>query len=101
MELCGAWLPIELAGATGEGFRWGAFNFPTVEGGQGSRHDLEAGIVAFMITKASNAPLPSISALAVALDFFPPKSITKAPEHREYGPMRPKPAATSSATAVP
>ncbi|MCP4285730.1 MAG: extracellular solute-binding protein, partial [Gammaproteobacteria bacterium] len=39
MELCGAWLPIELAGATGEGFRWGAFNFPTVEGGQGSRHD--------------------------------------------------------------
>ncbi len=53
MELCGSWLPIELADATGEDFRWGAFNFPAIEGGEGAVDDLEATVISFMLPKTS------------------------------------------------
>jgi raffinose/stachyose/melibiose transport system substrate-binding protein len=56
MELVGSWLPIELADITEEGFEWGAFNFPTVEGGQGSNKDLQVALLAFMIMKDTEHP---------------------------------------------
>jgi len=59
MELVGSWLPTELASATGPDFQWGALNFPEVEGGVGSKNDLGAFILSYMILK--DAPHPEES----------------------------------------
>ncbi len=59
MELVGAWLPTELASATGPDFNWGAFNFPEIEGGEGKSTDLGAFILSYMILK--DAPHPEES----------------------------------------
>jgi ABC-type glycerol-3-phosphate transport system substrate-binding protein len=56
MELVGSWLPIELADIVEEDFEWGAFNFPTVEGGIGSQDDMQAVLLAFMILNDSENP---------------------------------------------
>jgi len=56
MELVGSWLPIELADIVEENFEWGAFNFPAVEGGQGSNNDLQVALLAFMIMKDTEHP---------------------------------------------
>ncbi len=63
MELVGSWLPIELANITEDGFEWGAFNFPAVEGGQGSNKDLQVALLAFMILKDSDHPAESFEFL--------------------------------------
>lgn len=34
MYLNGSWLPNEVKGITGEGFKWGCFSYPTVNGGK-------------------------------------------------------------------
>lgn len=56
MELVGAWLPTELASATGPDFQWGALNFPEVPGGVGKSTDMQAFILSFMILKDSEHP---------------------------------------------
>jgi raffinose/stachyose/melibiose transport system substrate-binding protein len=56
MELVGSWLPIELATATDPEFNWGAYNFPAIEGGEGSVNDLHAALLSFMILKDSQHP---------------------------------------------
>ena len=55
-ELVGSWLPTELLSATGPDFKWGALNFPEVEGGVGKSTDLNAFILSFMILKDSEHP---------------------------------------------
>ena len=52
-ELVGSWLPIELANQVEEGFRWGAMNFPMVEGGKGNINDTIIYAVSFAIPKGS------------------------------------------------
>lgn len=56
MSLVGSWLPIELANMVDPGFEWGAFNFPAVEGGEGSVHDTQALLLAFMILESTEHP---------------------------------------------
>lgn len=56
MELVGSWLPIELANMVDEDFQWGGFNFPAVEGGEGSIHDVNALLLSFMILKDTEHP---------------------------------------------
>ena len=56
MELVGSWLPIELKDIVAEDFEWGAFNYPSVEGGVGSNKDLQVAMLAFMILKDSEHP---------------------------------------------
>jgi len=56
MELVGSWLPIELADIVEEGFEWSAFNYPSVEGGEGSQDDLQVALLAFMILKDTEHP---------------------------------------------
>lgn len=52
-ELVGAWLPAELSNAVEEGFQWGSFAFPAVEGGAGSAGDLQASLLTMMVFKDS------------------------------------------------
>jgi len=56
MELVGSWLPIELANMVEEDFQWGGFNFPMVEGGEGSVTDVNALLLSFMILKDTEHP---------------------------------------------
>jgi len=56
MELVGSWLPIELANMVDEGFQWGGFNFPAVEGGTGSVNDVNALLLSFMILNNTEHP---------------------------------------------
>jgi len=56
MELVGSWLPIELANSVDPDFQWGGFNFPAVEGGEGSVTDVQALLLSFMIMKDSEHP---------------------------------------------
>lgn len=56
MELVGSWLPIELADIVEDDFEWGAFNFPAVEGGEGSQGDLQVALLSFMILEGSEHP---------------------------------------------
>jgi ABC-type glycerol-3-phosphate transport system substrate-binding protein len=62
-ELVGSWLPIELSDIVEEGFEWGAFNFPAVEGGVGSNNDLQVALLAFMILKDTEHPRESFEFL--------------------------------------
>jgi ABC-type glycerol-3-phosphate transport system substrate-binding protein len=62
-ELVGSWLPIELSDIVEDGFEWGAFNFPAVEGGAGSNNDLQVALLSFMILKDTEHP-------AEAFEFF-------------------------------
>ena len=55
-ELVGSWLPTELLSATGPDFKWGALNFPELEGGVGKSTDMMAFILSFMILKDSEHP---------------------------------------------
>lgn len=55
-SLVGSWLPIELANMVDPGFEWGGFNFPAVEGGEGSVNDTQALLLAFMIIKDTQHP---------------------------------------------
>lgn len=52
-ELVGSWLPIELLDTTGPDFPWGAFSFPTVEGGVGKSTDLQVALLSMAILKDS------------------------------------------------
>ena len=55
-ELVGSWLPIELADKVDDGFRWGAMNFPMVEGGVGNVNDTIIYAVSFAVPQeAENA----------------------------------------------
>jgi len=56
MSLVGSWLPIELANMTDPEWEWGGFNFPAVEGGEGSVNDTQALLLAFMILEQSEHP---------------------------------------------
>jgi len=55
-SLVGSWLPIELANMVDPGFEWGGFNFPAVEGGEGSVNDTQALLLSFMIIKDTQHP---------------------------------------------
>ena len=59
MELCGSWLPNELADIVDPEFEWGGFAFPAVEGGVGKNTDMEAYMMSFLILK--DAPHPSVA----------------------------------------
>jgi len=56
IELCGGWLPNELAPMAGPDFKWGGFPFPTVEGGVGNSADLQQWLLAFGILKDTAHP---------------------------------------------
>ena len=56
MELVGSWLPIELANMADPDFQWGGFNFPAVEGGEGSVNDTQALLLSFMVLKDTEHP---------------------------------------------
>ena len=56
MELCGGWLPIELAETAGPDFNWGGFRMPTVSGGTGDIDDLHSWLLAAMILKDTKHP---------------------------------------------
>lgn len=56
MEMCGGWLPTELADTAGPDFNWGGFRMPTVSGGVGDIDDLHSWLLAFMILKDSKHP---------------------------------------------
>ncbi len=56
MSLVGSWLPIELSSQVDEGFQWGGFNFPSVEGGAGSVNDTQALLLSFMVIKDTAHP---------------------------------------------
>jgi ABC-type glycerol-3-phosphate transport system substrate-binding protein len=56
MELCGGWLPNELAPMAGPDFKWGGFNFPAVAGGAGQVTDLQQWLLAFGVLKGSAHP---------------------------------------------
>jgi raffinose/stachyose/melibiose transport system substrate-binding protein len=56
MEICGGWLPIELAETAGPDFNWGGFRMPTVSGGTGDIDDLQSWLLAAMILKDSEHP---------------------------------------------
>jgi len=56
MELCGGWLPNELAPMAGPNFNWGGFNFPAISGGVGNASDLQQWALAFGILKSSTHP---------------------------------------------
>jgi ABC-type glycerol-3-phosphate transport system substrate-binding protein len=56
MELCGGWLPNELAPMAGPDFKWGGFNFPAISGGAGKTTDLQQWLLAFGILKSSTHP---------------------------------------------
>ncbi len=55
-SLVGSWLPIELSLQVDPGWVWGGFNFPAVEGGEGSVADTQALLLAFMIVKDTAHP---------------------------------------------
>ena len=55
-DLNGSWLPTELNSTTGDDFRWGAFNFPAVEGGKGKSTELQVALLSMLVLK--NAPHP-------------------------------------------
>ena len=59
MELCGSWLPNELADIVVPEFEWGGFSFPAVEGGVGKHTDMEAYMMSFLIPK--DAPNPKVA----------------------------------------
>ena len=63
MELVGSWLPVELQTMTDEGFEWGGFSFPAVEGGVGSTADVNALLLSFMIIKDTEHPDEAFSLL--------------------------------------
>lgn len=56
MELCGGWLPNELADMAGPDFKWGGFPFPAVTGGAGNVNDLQQWLLAFGVLKSSAHP---------------------------------------------
>jgi ABC-type glycerol-3-phosphate transport system substrate-binding protein len=56
MELCGGWLPTELADMAGPDFNWGGLNFPGVTGGAGKVTDLQQWLLSFGILKGSAHP---------------------------------------------
>ncbi len=56
MELCGGWLPNELAPMAGPDFKWGGFNFPAVANGAGKQTDLQQWLLAFGVLKDSKYP---------------------------------------------
>jgi len=56
MELCGGWLPNELAPMAGPDFKWGGFNFPAISGGAGKTSDLQQWLLAFGILKSTTHP---------------------------------------------
>ena len=51
MVYCGTWIPLETKSLTGDGFEYGFFDFPTVDGGKGTPTDIEAQLMSFSIPK--------------------------------------------------
>lgn len=56
MSLVGSWLPIELSNMADPDFQWGGFNFPSIEGGEGSVNDTQALLLSFMVIKDTEHP---------------------------------------------
>jgi len=55
---CGTWIPVETKEAAGENFEYGAFKFPTIEGGDGDPTAVETYPIGFSVLKdAENADL--------------------------------------------
>jgi len=55
---CGTWIPVETKSAAGENFEYGAFKFPTIEGGDGDPTAVETYPIGFNVLKDSeNADL--------------------------------------------
>ena len=55
---CGTWIPVETKNAAGEDFEYGAFKFPTIEGGDGDPTAVETYPIGFNVLKdAENADL--------------------------------------------
>ncbi|WP_299506961.1 extracellular solute-binding protein [Cypionkella sp.] len=52
-NLNGSWLPAELSSSAGEDFPWGAFNFPSVEGGKGKQTDLQVALLSMIALESS------------------------------------------------
>jgi raffinose/stachyose/melibiose transport system substrate-binding protein len=51
--LCGSWIPIETGKQVKQGFEFGVYGFPEVEGGKGKITDVEAYLIGFAIPKAA------------------------------------------------
>ena len=49
--LCGSWIPLETSNQAKEGFQYGFYPFPTVEGGKGSETDCEIQLLGCAIPK--------------------------------------------------
>lgn len=56
MYLNGTWLPAEVQETAGADFPWGAFNFPTVNGGVGAASDIMMGSQGLMVINSSEHP---------------------------------------------
>jgi raffinose/stachyose/melibiose transport system substrate-binding protein len=56
MYLNGTWLPSEVLSTTGPDFHWGAFAFPSVEGGAGANTHIMTGSQGLVITTVSQHP---------------------------------------------
>ncbi len=56
MYLNGTWLPTEVQETSGPDFPWGAFSFPSVNGGVGSVNDIMMGSQGLMIINSSEHP---------------------------------------------
>lgn len=58
MFFCGSWIPIETRPAAGPDFRYGSFQFPTIEGGKGDSTSVRIDPYGFnVLEKAENADL--------------------------------------------
>ncbi|MCC7206622.1 MAG: carbohydrate ABC transporter substrate-binding protein [Anaerolineae bacterium] len=58
--LTGSWLPGSLIGSVRDDFRWGSFNIPAVEGGEGDASELMALVLSYMVLKDSQHPAESL-----------------------------------------
>jgi len=56
MEMVGSWLPNEVKDTTGPDFNWGYFPFPDIEGGVGSRTDMEIYPLGWAVMKDARNP---------------------------------------------
>lgn len=55
--LCGSWIPVETKDIAGDGFEFGFYPFPSVDGGQGSDKGVEAYLIGCAIPKDAKNPV--------------------------------------------
>lgn len=51
MVYCGTWIPLETMDLTEDGFEFGFFPFPSIEGGKGALTDIEAQLMGFCVPR--------------------------------------------------